>query len=36
MPMARMAAQADAAPPPPVEPGQIETTANVSVTFELR
>ena len=35
MPMARMAAQADSAPTP-VEPGQIETTANVSVTFELR
>ncbi|MBS0385100.1 MAG: SIMPL domain-containing protein [Proteobacteria bacterium] len=29
--------RADAAPAPtPVEPGQIETTANVSVTFELR
>ena len=37
MPMMRMAASADAAPPPPpVEPGQIETTASVSVTFELR
>lgn len=35
MPMMRMAAQADAAPTP-VEPGQVETTANVSVTFELR
>lgn len=35
MPMMRMAAQADAAPTP-VEVGQIETTANVSVTFELR
>src|SRR5690349_10364087 len=35
MPMMRMAAQADAAPTP-VEPGQIETTATVSVTFELR
>jgi uncharacterized protein YggE len=36
MPMARMAMSAEAAPPPPVEPGQIETTASVSVTFELR
>jgi hypothetical protein len=35
MPMMRMSAQADAAPTP-VEPGQIETTANVTVTFELR
>ncbi len=35
MPMMRMAAQADAAPTP-VEPGQIETTANVTMTFELR
>lgn len=35
MPIMRMEARADAAPTP-VEPGQIETTANVSVTFELR
>ncbi len=35
MPIMRMEAQANAAPTP-VEPGQIETTANVSVTFELR
>jgi uncharacterized protein YggE len=34
--MARMEAQ-DAAPPPtPVSPGQIETSINVNVTFELR
>jgi len=35
MPMMRMEAQANAAPTP-VQPGEIETTANVSVTFELR
>ncbi|MBI3438648.1 MAG: SIMPL domain-containing protein [Proteobacteria bacterium] len=35
MMMARGLASADAAPTP-VEPGQIETTATVSVTFELR
>ena len=35
MPLMRMEAQANAAPTP-VEPGQVETTAMVSVTFELR
>ena len=33
MPMMRMAAQADATP---VEVGEVETTANISVTFQLR
>jgi uncharacterized protein YggE len=33
MPMARMAVAQDATP---VQPGEIDTTVNVSVTFELR